>query len=155
MSLDYLSEWIGKYKILHLFVTLSPDWELYTDASSLSGFGIYLETDRRKMALFLTELQNSVERIISNLFVLLTLAVSLWQSCNRGHIGRSSPAIMLLLPTVFYRCKNERTLNIKHKTGTDNSIENALSRLRMVQFFGLAQHAERRAHFGTKEAFRI
>ena len=154
--LTFLPLWNGKQKIPDFNVTRSPDLNLSTDASGVSGFGIYFngrwvaqdwppclstnsiqwkELFRIYLACFLWAKEFQQKRLLFHCDN--RTITNIWST------GTSKcPKIMSLIRKLFFLAATHNfTINIQHVPGTDNSIADALYRFQMSKFRRIAPAA--------------
>ena len=154
--LSFLPLWNGKQKILDPNVTLTPDLNLYTDASGQSGFGIYFNGHwiAQKWPQNLTQHSIQWKELFPIYVTCFVWAKEFEQKrllfhcdnlavTNIWNSGSSKcPEIMSLIRKLFFiAAKYNFTINVTHIAGTDNSIADALSRFQMSKFRRLAPTA--------------
>ena len=138
--LAFLPLWNGKQNILDPHITLSPDIQLYTDASGQSEFGIYFKS--RWIAQKWPPAVSNYSIQFKELFPIY-LACYIWASeFNQKHLlfhcdnqavtdiwqsGTSKcPKSMSLVRKLFFiAAKHSFTVNFKQIPGTNNSIADA------------------------------
>lgn len=155
--LDYLPTWNGSHKIIDPQMTPAPSIELFTDASSLIGFGIFF-----RQAWVSEGWPRQFEKFSiqwKELFPIYVACV-LWGSDFKGKrilfhcdnqavvdiwsnkASKSSEVSALLRKLFFIAANNEFVVKVAHIAGINNSIADSLSRSQIATFRRLAPNAE-------------
>ncbi len=155
--LTYAKSWNGKAFFLDPTWTHSPDMNLFTDASSLIGYGAFWNGQWLQQEWSPANCHHSIQW--KELYAIL-MACEVWGPlwhrkrvlfhCDNQtivHLWKSglsrSPQLMHLVRALFYVAATHNFhVTITHIYGTDNSIADALSRFQMQRFLRLAPQAD-------------
>ena len=155
--LDYLPSWNVSHKILNTQMTLAPSLELFTDASSCNGFGVYFRGKWVSLGWPHQFVKFSIQW--KELFPIYVTCV-LWGKYFRGkrilfHCDNQAavdiwanktskcPEVAALLRKLFFiTANNEFIVKVAHIAGIENAMADSLSRLQIARFRSLAPHAD-------------
>lgn len=158
----FLPSWNGSHPILEPTWTPSTTLQLFTDASSLHGFGAYFQGAWIRDAWSPTQHLNTTTGISiawQELYAVVMAALTwgkFWSGrrilahCDNktvvdvwhSYSSKSSTIMGLVRKLHFIAARNNFHIRISHIQGTNNSIADALSRNQMTTFYRLAPQAD-------------
>lgn len=157
--LAFLPPWSGTAMIIDPAWNLPAHFQLYTDASSLIGFGAFWDGSwfNGRWAASMQQMSITWKELYA-----VVLATSTWGHHWKGksvlfHCDNSAvveiwakrstkqPSIMALVRVLhFIAAKHEFHVTVQHIPGTNNTLADALSRLQAERFRHLAPYADTR-----------
>ena len=154
----YLPGWNGRCLIPDLTWTKSPEFQLFTDASGLLGFGIYYQGHWLNGRW--TSEQSAMSLTWKELFP-IALACRVWGNewtrrkllvhCDNASVvsvmasgTARDPFVMHLVRDIFFTAaKGQFIIFVQHIFGVDNGLADSLSRLQEDRFRKLAPSADK------------